>query len=87
MVQGNKVMPSYNFSYQNGTLKFFDENGLEIEVSGKILVNGFEASVDVNPVVIKNGCGGSIATLSAVIAVPSLMGITLLFYRKKKGGK
>ena len=33
------------------------------------------------------GCHGSIATLGALICIPSLMGATLLFFRKRKGGK
>ena len=33
------------------------------------------------------GCSGSIATLSTIICIPSLMGATLLFFRKRKGGK
>ena len=34
-----------------------------------------------------NGCGGSVGVVSLAIALPALMGTTVLFFRKRKGGK
>ena len=90
-VQGANVGAGLDFTYENGVLSFTDATGQLVDVTGKILINGYPASSNI-PVKPDNngsnkGCNGSIATLSTLIAIPSLMGISLLFYRKKKGGK
>ena len=40
------------------------------------------------PAPSKNGCNGALATMSVAIAIPALLGATVLFFRKRKeGGK
>ena len=83
IVSGNQVGVDVDFEYKDGVLKFYDSEGEEVFVGGKIYINNLEVESQ------KKGCKGSLATASLIICVPSLMGATMLFLRKKKqkGGK
>ena len=35
----------------------------------------------------KKGCNGALASMSLIISIPALMGATILFFNKRKGGK
>ena len=39
------------------------------------------------PAPAKKGCNGAIASIALATSIPALMGVTVLFFRKRKGGK
>ena len=86
LVQGSGINPSLDFTYENGELKFYDERGVRVQVDGKVLYNGFPMTEkEPEQENGKTGCNGSIAALSAIICIPSLMGAALLISKKRKG--
>ena len=91
VVQGKNIAPTYDFTYENGVLKFFDEKNNELALEGQFLVNGFPVTpYDPGTVVPSGkGCAGSMATLSITICIPAMLGISLVLFRKRKeeGGK
>ena len=87
LVQGSGINPSLDFTYENGELKFFDDRGVQVQVDGNIILNGFPfiEKEPEQPEASKSGCNGSIAALGAIICIPSLMGAALLISKKRKG--
>ena len=100
LVQGPGIATYMDFSVgSDNKLSFINTNtGLPAEVDGSYVKTNFPAVIDTIPDIEpdvepeparpdRKGCGGAIASLSLIIAVPALMGTTVLFFRKKKGGK
>ena len=87
LVQGSGINPSLDFTYENGELKFFDDRGVQVQVDGKVILNGFPFTEKEpeQPATSDKGCNGSIAALGAIICIPSLMGAALLISKKRKG--
>ncbi len=86
-VQGSGIGVDLDFTYENGVLKFFNNEGEEVEVKGKILLNNYAVADHVVPNSGKKGCKSSLVATSFMICIPSLMGAALLFTKKKKGGR
>ena len=88
-VQGTGIGVDLDFTYENGELKFFNNEGEEVEVKGKVLLNNYAVAEHEGPDGEKKGCKSSLVATSLMICIPSLMGAALLFTKKKKekGGK
>ena len=99
MVQGMGIEAYMDFQVSDaGVVSFVDTNkGLPVEVDGQYIKANFPAVIDSIPEVdpdedpapapARKGCGGAVASVSIIMAIPALMGASLLFFRKKKGGK
>ena len=99
MVQGPGIETYMDFVLSSDNkLSFIDTNtGLAVAVDGEYVKANFPALIDSIPDVepdvepepapVRKGCGGALASLSLIVAVPALMGASILFFRKKKGGK
>ena len=92
-VQGANVTLGLDFTYENGVLTFTNAKGKTVDVTGKILINGFVADVTVdNPSNITGhhnavalGLAVGIPTLILLIGASVMIVSSLL--KKKKGGK
>ena len=66
--------------------------GENIQIDSRYVKANFNAVIDYDPdqqpvEPAKKGCNGAIASLSLIIGAPALLGASLLFFKKKKGGK
>ena len=65
--------------------------GETVQINSKYVKSNFNAVIDYDPEKqpepAKKGCNGAIASLSLIIGAPALLGASLLFFKKKKGGK
>ena len=66
--------------------------GETVQINSKYVKSNFNAVIDYDPdqqpvEPAKKGCNGAIASLSLIIGAPALLGASLLFFKKKKGGK
>ena len=99
MVQGADVDSYMDFRVgDDNKLTFVNTNtGENIQLDSKYVKTNFPAVIDYVPTeepaepepekTSKKGCGGAVASLTLVISIPALMGASLLFFKKKKGGK
>ena len=100
MVQGEGVAVYMDYAVADNKLSFIDtRTGASTSVSGDLKKATFGAMVDPlpddpeptpvdpEPTPAKKGCNGALASMALVISAPALMGASLLFFRKRKGGK
>ena len=98
MVQGPGIEAYMDFQVNDGVLSFIDTNkGTPVTVDGEYVKANFPAVIDSIPEIVpdeepapapvRKGCGGAIVSTSIIMVIPALMGASLLFFRKKKGGK
>ena len=99
MVQGQGLEVYMDFQVDNGTVSFIDTNrGTPVQVDGEYIKANFPAVIDSIPEIIpdeepepvrpdRKGCNGAIVSTSIIMVIPALMGVSLLYFRKKKGGK
>ena len=92
--EGIEAYMDYNIGSDN-KISFVNTNtGAPVSFNAQIKINNYQATdngdpgdAEPNKPSSKKGCGGSLAAMSLVIAVPALMSASILFFRKKKGGK
>ena len=99
MVQGEGIATYMDFAVNDNKLSFVNTlTGASVNVEGDLKTATFGAAVDPlppddptpvdpEPAPAKKGCNGAIASIALATSVPALMGVTVLFFRKRKGGK
>ena len=100
MVQGEGILTYMDYTVTDNNLSFVNTlTGASVSVKGDLKKATFGAMVDPlpddpeptpvdpEPAPAKKGCNGAIASMALVVSVPALMGASLLFFRKRKGGK
>ena len=92
LVQGADIEPFMDYKVdENNKITFVNVNtGEDVVLSSKCVKTNFQAVIDDIPEETKpakKGCNGAIASLTLIIGAPALVGASLLFFKKKKGGK
>ena len=87
LVQGPDFETYMDFKVdENNKVTFTNTiDGSAVEINNKYVRTNFAAaSYEIKK---KAGCGGAIASLTLIASATTLMGVSLLFLKKKKGGK
>lgn len=94
MIQGADLDTFIDFRVDaDNKVTFVDlRTGENVQIDSRYVISNFDAVIDYNPdeqpvEPAKKGCNGAIASLSLIIGAPALLGASLLFFKKKKGGK
>ena len=82
MVQGPDIDTFIDFKVENNKVTFINANtGETVQIDSRYVKTNFGSAIS------GKGCSGSIVSLPIIICAPILVGASLLFFRKKKGGK
>ena len=94
MIQGADLDTFIDFRVDaDNKVTFVDlRTGENVQIDSRYVISNFDAVIDYNPdeqpvEPAKKGCNGAIASLSLILGAPALLGASLLFFKKKKGGK
>ena len=101
VVQGTGINVNFDYALtSDNKLSFVNTlTNTGVSVKGDVRVTRFAATGEVednvtasrtgnvNTATASKGCNGALASLSLTICIPALMGATVLFFRKRKGGK
>lgn len=94
MIQGADLDTFIDFTVgEDNKVTFVNVNtGENVQIDSRYVKSNFDAVIDYDPdqkpvEPTKKGCNGAIASLSLIIGAPALLGASLLFFKKKKGGK
>ena len=94
MIQGADLDTFIDFTVgEDNKVTFVNVNtGENVQIDSRYVKANFNAVIDYDPdqkpvEPTKKGCNGAIASLSLIIGAPALLGASLLFFKKKKGGK
>ena len=90
MIQGSDLDTFIDFKVgEDNKVTFVNTNtGENVQIDSRYVISNFNAVIDYDPTKpAKKGCNGAIASLSLIIGAPALLGASLLFFKKKKGGK
>ena len=90
MIQGPDIDTFIDFTVdENNRVTFVNANtGENVQIDSRYVISNFNAAIDYDPTKpAKKGCNGAIASLTLIIGAPALLGASLLFFKKKKGGK